>query len=40
MNTPQVKLIVDLLVRREEHYEELLPNKVFRKRCAPDIGVT
>jgi Methyltransferase domain len=43
MNTPQVKLIVDLLVRREGHYEELVPDKVFRKLqgyVRPDIGVT
>jgi Methyltransferase domain len=43
MDTPQVKLIVDLLVRREGHYEELMPDKVFRKLqgyVRPDIGVT
>jgi hypothetical protein len=32
MTTPQVKLIVDLLVRRDPRYEEVVPNKVFRKR--------
>jgi hypothetical protein len=31
MGTPQVKLIVDLLVRREGRYEELVPDKVYRK---------
>lgn len=27
----QVKMIVDLLVRRDERYEEVVPNKIFRK---------
>ena len=31
IGTPQVKLIVDLLVRREGCYEELVENKVYRK---------
>ena len=30
--TPQVKIIVDLLVRRRDDYEEVVPNKIFRKR--------
>lgn len=32
MRTPQVALIVDLLVRRPGRYEEVVPNKIFRKR--------
>lgn len=32
MQTPQVALIVDLLVRRPGRYEEVVPNKIFRKR--------
>ncbi len=32
MATAQVKLIVDLLVRRGGKYEEVVPNKIFRKR--------
>ena len=30
--TPQVALVVDLLVRRDERYEEVAADKVFRKR--------
>lgn len=30
----QVALVVDLLVRPDDRYEELVPNKVFRKREA------
>jgi predicted O-methyltransferase YrrM len=29
----QVALVIDLLVRRDERYEEILPNKAFRKRA-------
>jgi predicted O-methyltransferase YrrM len=32
ISTPQVKIIVDLLVRRRDDYEEVVPNKIFRKR--------
>jgi hypothetical protein len=32
ITTPQVALVVDLLVRRDERYEEVVPDKVFRKR--------
>ena len=32
IKTPQVALVVDLLVRRDERYEEILAGKVFRKR--------
>ena len=31
---PQVARVVDLLVRRDPRYEELVENKIFRKRCA------
>ncbi len=31
----QVALVVDLLVRPDTRYEEIVPNKVFRKRVAP-----
>jgi len=31
IETPQVSLIVDLLVRRDPRYEEIVPGKVFRK---------
>lgn len=31
IETPQVKLIVDRLVRTDPRYEEVLPNKAFRK---------
>ena len=30
----QVALVVDLLVRRDERYEEVVPDKVFRKRAS------
>ena len=30
----QVALVVDLLVRSDERYEEVVPDKVFRKRAA------
>jgi predicted O-methyltransferase YrrM len=30
---PQVALVVDLLVRGDARYEEVVPNKVFRKRA-------
>jgi predicted O-methyltransferase YrrM len=30
--TPQVGLILDLLVRRDPRYEEIVPDKVFRRR--------
>jgi predicted O-methyltransferase YrrM len=30
----QVALVVDLLVRRDARYEEIVADKVFRKRCA------
>jgi predicted O-methyltransferase YrrM len=33
----QVKLIVDLLVRRDPRYEEVVANKVFRKRDAASM---
>jgi hypothetical protein len=32
--TRQVALVVDVLVRRDARYEEVVPNKVFRKRGA------
>jgi hypothetical protein len=32
IKTPQVQLIVDLLVRRSGRYEEVVVNKIFRKR--------
>jgi hypothetical protein len=32
MRTSQVALIVELLVRRPGRYEEVVPNKIFRKR--------
>jgi hypothetical protein len=32
MATPQVRLIVDLLVRPDGRYEEIVPDKIFRKR--------
>ena len=31
MDTPQVKLVIEILVRRDGRYEEVLANKVFRK---------
>jgi predicted O-methyltransferase YrrM len=31
----QVALVVDVLVRRDPRYEELVPNKLFRKNPAP-----
>jgi predicted O-methyltransferase YrrM len=31
----QVALVVDLLVRRDARYEEVVPDKVFRKRSGP-----
>jgi predicted O-methyltransferase YrrM len=31
ITTPQVKLIVELLVRRDPRFEEVVPNKIFRK---------
>jgi len=34
VNEPNVKLIVDLLVRRDASYEEVIPNKIFRKLSA------
>lgn len=30
---PHVRLVVDLLVRRDPRYEEVVPNKIFRKRA-------
>jgi predicted O-methyltransferase YrrM len=32
ITTPQVALVVDLLVRRDERYEEVVADKLFRKR--------
>jgi hypothetical protein len=32
ITTPQVALVVDLLVRRDERYEQVVADKVFRKR--------
>jgi predicted O-methyltransferase YrrM len=32
ITTPQVALVVDLLVRRDERYEEVVADKAFRKR--------
>ncbi len=32
IDSRQVALVVDLLVRPDSHYEELVENKVFRKR--------
>jgi predicted O-methyltransferase YrrM len=32
LTTPQVALVVDLLVRRDERYREVVADKVFRKR--------
>ena len=34
MREPQVALVVDLLVRRDERYEEIVANRLFRKRPA------
>lgn len=34
IDAPQVALVVDLLVRRDGRYEEIVPNKAFRKREA------
>jgi hypothetical protein len=31
IDEPQVALVVDLLVRRDPRYTEVIPNKVFRK---------
>jgi len=31
IRTAQVKMIVELLVRRDNRYEEIVPNKIFRK---------
>lgn len=31
VHTPQVKLICDLLIRRDDRYEEVVPDKIFRK---------
>src|SRR4029077_2715703 len=31
IDTAQVALIVDLLVKRDPRYEEVIPNKIFRK---------
>jgi hypothetical protein len=31
IDTPQVKMVVDLLVRKSERYTEVYSNKVFRK---------
>lgn len=32
IETPQVELVVDLLVRRDPRYEEVVENRIFRKR--------
>ena len=34
IDTAQVALVVDLLVRADPAYEEVVPNKIFRKRAA------
>lgn len=34
IDTAQVALVVDLLVRLDPGYEEVVPNKIFRKRAA------
>lgn len=34
IDTPQVALVVDLLVRLDPTYEEVVPNKIFRKGSA------
>jgi predicted O-methyltransferase YrrM len=31
IKTPQVQMIIDLCVRRDPHYTEIVPNKIFRK---------
>ncbi len=31
IDEPQVKLVVDILVRRNPKYQEVIPNKIFRK---------
>jgi len=33
MTTAQVRLIVDLLVRRDQRYTEVVPNRIFQKRA-------
>jgi predicted O-methyltransferase YrrM len=35
IETPQVALVVDLLVRPDPRYEEVVPDKLFRKRPRP-----
>ena len=34
IDTKQVKMIVDLLVRKSRRYSEIVPNKIFRKMAA------
>jgi predicted O-methyltransferase YrrM len=34
IDTAQVALVIDLLVKRDPRYEEVLPNKIFRKAAA------
>jgi SAM-dependent methyltransferase len=34
IDRPQVALVVDLLVRRDPRYAEVVPNKIFRKVAA------
>ena len=36
MAVPQIALVVDLLVRGDPRYEEVVPDRLFRKRPAPD----
>lgn len=31
INTKQVKMIVEAIVRTDRRYEEVVPNKIFRK---------
>lgn len=31
INTPQVRMIADLLLRRDNRYQEVVPNKIFQK---------
>ena len=35
IDAAQVALVVDLLVKLDPRYEEVVPNKIFRKRAAP-----
>lgn len=38
MNTAQVKKVVDLLVKRDQSYEEVVPNQAYRKRIVEYVN--